>query len=182
MAFTVREITDVETLRAVAHPLRMHLLGALRRDGAATASELGRALGESSGSTSYHLRQLERFGFVAEDEVQPSGRERRWKAVHDMTSFPPELWQSDEGRELFGTVQRRQIEHLKAGLAAWDGPRRGFWHDDYLLRLDAADLPALERELAEVIERYTDRAGSEAVTVHILGLPGDAPPAPTVSP
>ena len=42
------------------------MLGELRLNGAATASQLGRRLGESSGATSYHLRQLARFGSKAE--------------------------------------------------------------------------------------------------------------------
>ncbi|MGZ5371262.1 helix-turn-helix domain-containing protein [Aeromicrobium sp.] len=171
MAFTSKGIGDIETLRAVAHPLRMSLLAALRRDGPATASELGRLLGESSGATSYHLRQLERFGFVVEDEVQPSGRERRWKAAHELTSFRPELWESVEGRELFDDVWRRQLQHLREGLAAWTGPHRGLGHSDYLLRLDPADLESLVEDIEAVIARYADRRGSEAIALHVLALP-----------
>ena len=52
------QVTDVRALRALAHPLRNRLLGQLRLNGPATASQLGRVVGESSGSTSYHLRQL----------------------------------------------------------------------------------------------------------------------------
>ena len=60
------ELTDPAALRAIAHPIRLGLVGLLRREGPLTASEAGRRLGESSGSTSYHLRQLERFGLVEE--------------------------------------------------------------------------------------------------------------------
>ena len=49
---------DARSLRGLAHPLRMRLLSALRRGGPATASQLAEKLGESSGATSYHLRQL----------------------------------------------------------------------------------------------------------------------------
>ena len=52
---------ELATLRALTHPLRTRLLGALRVDGPATASELGRRFGESSGATSYHLRRLARL-------------------------------------------------------------------------------------------------------------------------
>ena len=61
-------VTEVEALRAIAHPLRARLLGALRHDGPATATELAARFVESSGSTIYHLRQLERYGFIVEDE------------------------------------------------------------------------------------------------------------------
>ncbi|HSO04905.1 MAG TPA: helix-turn-helix domain-containing protein, partial [Candidatus Limnocylindrales bacterium] len=63
-------VTDVEALRVLSHPLRARILGALRLEGEATASQLGRRLDESSGATSYHLRQLARFGLVEESEHQ----------------------------------------------------------------------------------------------------------------
>ncbi|HJU96652.1 MAG TPA: helix-turn-helix domain-containing protein, partial [Jiangellaceae bacterium] len=56
MALRQKYVQDLEPLRAFTHPLRMRLLAALRSDGPATASDLGRLLGESSGATSYHLR------------------------------------------------------------------------------------------------------------------------------
>jgi DNA-binding transcriptional ArsR family regulator len=57
-------------LKALAHPLRVQLLDALSTYGPATASALGERLGESSGATSYHLRQLEKSGFVREDAAR----------------------------------------------------------------------------------------------------------------
>lgn len=174
MALTFKVVEDLDTLRAVSHPLRMKLLGELRRSGPATSSELGRILGESSGSTSYHLRQLERFGFVADDDDQPSGRERRWVASHDATSFPDTLWESPGAREYFDVVRLRQFEHLRDGLAAWTEPRTGLGHSDYLVNLDPADLEQLNAELAQVVERYVGRGGTEHVALHILALPADA--------
>lgn len=171
MALTSKIVEDLETLKAVSHPLRMELLGALRRLGPSTASALGRELGESSGSTSYHLRQLERFGFVGDDDEQPSGRERRWKAMHDMTSFPSALAQLDGGREYVDVVRRRQEEYLREGLAAWTEHRPGIGHSDYSLSLDPQDLVALERDLEDVIARYAEKGGSERVSLHVLMLP-----------
>ncbi|GMA30159.1 winged helix-turn-helix domain-containing protein [Litorihabitans aurantiacus] len=68
-------------LKAFAHPLRMAMYSHLQNEGPATASGLGRALGESSGQTSYHLRQLERHGLVEDDPGHSGGRERWWRAV-----------------------------------------------------------------------------------------------------
>ena len=171
MALTSKVVDDLDTLKAVSHPLRMRLLGRLPSGGPATASQLGRALGESSGSTSYHLRQLERFGFVADDDEQSSGRERRWKALHDVTSFPSALTELDGGREYVDVVRRRQEEHLREGLAAWTELRPGIGHSDYFVSLDPDDLVALERDLQKVIASYSNRVGSERVTVHVLMLP-----------
>jgi DNA-binding transcriptional ArsR family regulator len=49
---------DPHNLRGLAHPLRVRLLGLLRSDGSSTATRLAERLGQSSGATSYHLRQL----------------------------------------------------------------------------------------------------------------------------
>jgi len=174
MTFSTRVVDDLATLKAVSHPIRTKLLGILRADGPATASALGRRIGESSGSTSYHLRQLERFGFVADDDDQPSRRERRWRAVHEMTSFPVELVQAPGGRELFDQVQRRQLEILQEGLAALTEPTRGFSHSDYQLRLDTDDLEALAADLEAVVARYSRRSGEHSVSLHVLALPRPA--------
>ena len=130
MAVTHKIVSDLDTRKAMTHPLRMRLIGELRRNGPATASELGRALGESSGSTSYHLRQLERYGFVADDDVQPSGRERRWRALHTQTSLPEELWEGEGGLDAFREMQRQRLALLRRQLAAWTTPGPGWGHDD----------------------------------------------------
>lgn len=78
---TARHHMSPDSLKAFAHPLRMAMYAQLQTSGPATASQLGRELGESSGQTSYHLRQLERHGFVEDDPAHTGGRERWWRAV-----------------------------------------------------------------------------------------------------
>jgi len=70
-------------LRALAHPLRLRMLEVLR-EGPATASQLGRTLGESSGATSYHLRVLAGVGMVEEDVERGNARERWWRRPDDI--------------------------------------------------------------------------------------------------
>jgi DNA-binding transcriptional ArsR family regulator len=161
-----RNVPDVETLRAVAHPIRSRLLGVLRYEGPATASQLGRRLDESSGSTSYHLRQLARYGFVEEDPEQPNRRDKRWRATHAMTSWSrAELSASPEGREVSDAFERRQIlvalDRFQRWFAGRDGrdPRwdeAGGAYDD-ILRLTPAQLESLKDELDAVFDRYRTR-------------------------
>jgi len=72
---------DLESLKALSHPLRVQIVNALSVYGAATASGLAERFGESSGATSYHLRQLERHGFIREVAGKGTGRERWWERM-----------------------------------------------------------------------------------------------------
>jgi DNA-binding transcriptional ArsR family regulator len=78
-----------QTLRGIAHPLRVRLLNLLREDGPSTATRLAERTGQSSGATSYHLRQLATYGFVVEEPTL-GGRERWWKATHRSMSLEGE--------------------------------------------------------------------------------------------
>lgn len=166
-------VSDLETLKVLAHPLRVTVLGELRKHGPATASELARAIGESSGSLSYHLRQLERYGFVV-DDASRDGRERRWRAAHDVTTLPDGLQETAEGRAALGVIKNVQQEHLARQLAAAErDPGGPFEHSDYFLRLDPADVEQLMGELHEVVARYVGRSGSHEIALHLMALPAE---------
>ncbi|BCJ40040.1 transcriptional regulator [Actinoplanes ianthinogenes] len=88
---TVRPTTEIEALRALAHPLRMRILGSLRVEGPATSAILARRLSTDSGQTSHHLRMLHRHGFIDEAPELGKGdrgRERWWKAAQTASSWP----------------------------------------------------------------------------------------------
>lgn len=70
-----------EAMKALSSPLRREILGHLARNGPATSTTLAKALGESTGTTSYHLRMLAGTGFVTELRDRAKGRERWWDAV-----------------------------------------------------------------------------------------------------
>ena len=165
MALTQKRVEDIETLRAFTHPLRMRLLGTLRVDGPATASDLGRRLGESSGATSYHLRQLARFGFVVEDDEQPSRRERRWKAAHELTSWEPTDFLDDPAAQSALRILARERIGLMVGqLQRWYGERQGWSHEwisaaqdsDMVIRMRPEDLDRMGREMWDVVARFAD--------------------------
>ena len=181
------QVTDVRALRALAHPLRNRLLGLLRLDGPSTATLLGQRVGESSGSTSYHLRQLAAYGFVEELPDHGTGRERWWQARHRMTS-----WRAEEvvGQEGGGEVQEEMTRLQIAGharvLDAWLAQREALdpaWTaaasvNDYALRLTPAQARALADELGAVLDRWLEAHpaaepadGSELVSVLLDVVP-----------
>src|SRR5690242_9301861 len=75
------ELTDPRAMRALAHPVRLAILGQLRRHGPATATALAPDVGATPSVTSWHLRHLARFGLVRDAEPSGDRRERRWEAV-----------------------------------------------------------------------------------------------------
>ena len=180
---TSARVHDATVLRALAHPLRGRLLGLLRLDGPSTASRLGARVGESSGVTSYHLRQLEAHGFVAEVEGRGTARERWWQAQHQMTSWDAdELLDQPGGLEANEQMQRHQIEGWGRELRAWaeDGRVHGReWAavaglSDYVLRLRPDEAQQLLDEVYAVLDRWSDtsrepRDGTVVVNV-LAGL------------
>ena len=161
---TTKHVTDVRTLRAIVHPLRIRLLTLLRVDGPATATELARRTGESSGATSYHLRQLERFGYVEEDGPR-SGRERRWRASTRATSWDPGDFAGDpEGQAVSDALERRQVQRAVAQFESWIDHRAAMdpaWLNaatlsDDVLRLTPSQAKALTDDLHAVLRRYRD--------------------------
>jgi DNA-binding transcriptional ArsR family regulator len=160
------QVTDVRALRALAHPLRNRLLAHLRLHGPATSSGLARAVGESRGATSYHLRRLAAYGFVEEVEGRGTQRERWWRARHRVTSWHAADLAASEGAEAVEAVEaemtRLQIDQHARVLDAWHAqqallPRE--WAEavsigDYALRMRPDQARALADELAAVVARW----------------------------
>ncbi|WP_203989267.1 ArsR/SmtB family transcription factor [Sphaerisporangium rufum] len=180
----VYRVRDPRTLKAVAHPLRVRLLGALRLDGPATATELAARFGESSASTSYHLRQLAKYGFVEQDPDQRDARERRWRSVHRYTAWSDrELAGSPEGRAAAGFMRDRQVEVLLKDRADFESHREEWgpdWSDAAGMSDDVARLTPdsvrllMERTSALVRELAAADAGdprTARVAVHLAAFP-----------
>jgi hypothetical protein len=60
-------------LRGVVHPIRLRLPQLMEADDPTTASQLGRRVGESSGTTSCHLRVQADRGSDGEPGTPPKG-------------------------------------------------------------------------------------------------------------
>lgn len=80
-------VLDTGALRALAHPLRVRIYDILSQYGPQTASSLAEKLGESSGSTSYHLRALAKHDLIRECADKGTGRERWWERPIGGVSF-----------------------------------------------------------------------------------------------
>ena len=159
------DVTDVQALKALAHPLRGKLLGQLRTYGPSTASRLAAELGESSGSTSYHLRRLAAYGFVAELPDEGNGRDRWWRARHRSTHVETAAFLADPaGREAVDELLLRQIgqqqrllaNHLAERSALDDEWQAAASLNDWGLHLSPGAVRELAEELNAVVARWRD--------------------------
>ncbi|WP_424449540.1 helix-turn-helix domain-containing protein [Microbacterium arborescens] len=90
---------DAGALRALAHPVRVRLYDILSQQGPQTASSLAAMTGESSGSTSYHLRALAKHDLIRELPDRGTARERWWERPSGGISFPgPDSLRTPAGR------------------------------------------------------------------------------------
>ncbi|TDC29136.1 ArsR family transcriptional regulator [Micromonospora sp. 15K316] len=171
---------DARQIRVLAHPLRMRLLGTLRVDGPATATALAEKLDTNTGATSYHLRQLAEVGLVAEDPDLGTGRQRWWRAAHDISNFTPTDFDDDpDAQAAVRWIEVNQVrmmaEQAERWLAAAPDQSRE-WREaanlsDMVLTLPPARLRALTDELWQVIMRYHDEPTTgeqDARQVHIF--------------
>ncbi len=140
-----------EELKAFTHPLRMSMYMTLSHGGPATASQLARRLGQSSGDTSYHLRQLERFGLVEDDPEHQGGRERWWRAV-GIRLEDPELFRDPVASVAARALVQRDIADRAAILLRWaDAVFAGEIDVEGACALDTATVEMTDEEAAELI-------------------------------
>ncbi|MEJ1230130.1 MAG: helix-turn-helix domain-containing protein [Galbitalea sp.] len=158
-----REI-DIAGLKALAHPLRVQLFDALSIYGSDTASGLAERLGESSGATSYHLRQLEKHGFVREVEGKGTSRERWWERTPGSVNIgSDEAIATPAGRSA-ATMIFRQLRYNDDRLLT-DFVERGVdelpreWVDASVIttmntRLTPEQLVEFVREVTQLADKY----------------------------
>jgi DNA-binding transcriptional ArsR family regulator len=178
---------DARMLRALAHPLRMRMLELLQADGPATATGLGKRVGESSGTTSWHLRLLAEVGLVEEDSERGNKRERWWRPVQKATRMratdflgDPDLAAPLDTYLRFMVEQRYEAEaRFVSELPRWMAE----WHDkasfsDVKLSLTAEEAAAMSAEVYAVIDRYRREArpGDHDVVTHWSAFPRQAQP------
>lgn len=103
-------VTNADTLRAMASPIRMRILGTLRVNGEQTVGSISEQLGEAPGAISYHLGQLARVGLVEKGLLMATEEKAGGRLAK-----PPFVWGTPKKR----TVQTRQRPWICSGV-----PRR----------------------------------------------------------
>ncbi|MFH8732981.1 ArsR/SmtB family transcription factor [Streptomyces sp. NPDC017964] len=184
-----QELSDLSALKALAQPRRQQILQHLTLHGPATSAMLARDLGLNTGATSYHLRELARYGFTEESSPQDQsvgGRERWWRAVPGDRRFPPRSRQNPETRLVMD-----ELNHLSyaADLELFErlqrqGQNLGEWADAFpysrgAIRLTLPELRAFFEEFIALLNRYKrpdseTPDGARTVLTRLLAFPAPA--------
>jgi DNA-binding transcriptional ArsR family regulator len=186
-----RPITDLGTLKALAHPLRTQLYRGLCVARTATASQLAGQVDEAVALVSYHLRKLAEHGLIEEAEPQSAdGRERWWQPASDGVSIRDENFRGAPERAAAHLAATRLFHEQRADMYRRYLDERPTWGPEWnsaapdnesLLRLTPAELAELGEELLALAKKYDEKGraadaagdteGRENVALHVYGFP-----------
>ncbi|QVQ50858.1 helix-turn-helix transcriptional regulator [Spiractinospora alimapuensis] len=178
---------DLNTLKALANPLRQRILRHLQERGPATSTTLAKDLGVTSGGTSYNLRILADSGLVEEVPERAHGRERWWRYRSADLRLPRGGDTETEAAvgELLGQWFEADAQDLERFAAAQAS--MGEWGDALqysrgAITVTRAELENFFSDYLALLRRYQHAAAStdDARLVHtrLLALPSpDAPDA-----
>ncbi|MDQ0990338.1 transcriptional regulator [Streptomyces sp. V3I7] len=186
-----RRITDVGTLKALAHPLRANLYRLLCVERVATASQLAEHVDEAVSLVSYHLRKLAEHGLIEEARAQSGdGRERWWQPASDGLSIQDKDFRGEPGKAAAHLAATRLFHDQRADLYRRYLDERATWGPEWnssapdsesLLRLTPTELGELREELVALARKYEEKGraaeaagdteGRENVALHVYGFP-----------
>jgi len=171
----IRSISEIDTLKALASPIRRRILRYLDDHGQATSTTVAEALGESTGTTSYHLRLLASHGLIS--EAGPTGRRERWwrKVPLDLRYPAPGAEATEEELAVHAELHRQRITEDLAGIAALlelrdPAEQRRVRIARSGIRLTRQQLDAFFTDYMNLIRRYVAAADSAGEDDGLLQL------------
>ena len=181
-------ISDPQVMRALAHPARMAImehLGTL--EGGATATECAEIAGLSPSATSYHLRELAKFGLVQQAPGRGDARERVWQAVNPSYRVEVGPGADPEARAAEAALVEAHMVRDAQRVREWlrrapDEPPEWYaatWFSDSMLLLTAEELTELNHAIQALLEPYRRRtradppAGARPVATQYRSMPLD---------
>ncbi len=160
----VEEMTSAERTalyRTLAHPLRAQILRYLNDHPEANSTTLAEFLGESTGTTSYHLRKLADSRLIEEVAEKSRGRERWWRALpfSHMTPDPATMEPAERAAaEHLGKLKMAaDIELYTRANKEWTGPTGWAQVSRYNTYMDHDQLQAFMDDYMDLVERHSYR-------------------------
>lgn len=183
------DVTDPTALRALAHPVRVRLLGLVREHRPVTAARLAVLVDESTASVSYHLSVLERHGFIERDPAPGQTRRHKpWRTTFDSMRItgghggtagtaPAGTAEGVVLSTLLGQTRAQQDAYLSGDAALTAGWQEVGAFQMTRLVLTAAEVDRMAEEVQAVLDRYRGHDGPEVppdrsrVSVSFVAVP-----------
>jgi DNA-binding transcriptional ArsR family regulator len=112
--------------KTFTNPVRRRIMEFIGRNGEANSTSVAKALGESTGTTSYHLRKLAEQRLIEEIPERSAGRERWWRVLpFEHTAAAPGERSPEEDAALREWASQRlggDVELLIRSMTEYDGP------------------------------------------------------------
>ncbi|MBB5749781.1 MarR family transcriptional regulator [Micrococcus sp. TA1] len=188
-------ISDPQAIRALAHEARLEALEELyASQSTRTATELASRCGLSPSAMSYHLRALEKYGFVERSPSEGDGRERRWKAAGysllvDSLNHPPtsklafiDVQLNTFRDRIMKEVARREAEDKEAERSA--EVRRPPVLSTGMIFVDSQQRAEFQSRLAALIDEFeelnpaSERSVDAERVYYLVSVLADAAPGP----
>ncbi|MEU4246876.1 helix-turn-helix domain-containing protein [Amycolatopsis sp. NPDC026612] len=166
--------------KALANPVRRDILSYLGKHGEANSTSVAKALGESTGTTSYHLRKLADLELIEEIEDRGDGRERWWKSRSKDIYTPPGLELTPDEREAMLKLGALKMSHdLGLVTRAYAGYETSAgWNQIYRagLHLTKDQVASFVEEYQNLVWKYVTEPGhhpegSRSVAVRFIVVP-----------
>ena len=163
-----RVLTDPGAIKALAHPARLAVLDALSEGAEMTATECAELAGVSPSAMSYHLRALEKWGFVERAASSGDGRERPWRAVAG--GWRVEAMDDAVAAAASSAVVSTMLRRIGEDLARWFDVERdqpAEWRDTAVVENSRIWLtPDEARELGELVHGFLDPKRARTAADH----------------
>jgi DNA-binding transcriptional ArsR family regulator len=179
-------ITDPKVMRALAHPARIAIVEHLGSTGAVvTATECAGLVGLSPSATSYHLRELAKYGLVEQAPSRGDARERVWRSTNSGFSVDGDLDEPETRASqsaLIDVYLNRDFARMREAMGRLHEEPQ-VWRDAFtlmgpMLLLNAEELTEVNRRVKEVLEPYRRRErmaeapdDARPVAVHYAAFP-----------
>ena len=177
-----------ELYKTLTNPIRRRILEYIGQHREANSTSVARALGESTGTTSYHLRKLAEQHLIEEIPERSGGRERWWRVLpmdHVMAA-PAERSPEEDSALAEWNSQRLSYDidlYIRA-LAEYDGPdgwvqaqRTGTW-------MTKDGVHAFYTEYLDLLRKHSYPEGlappdARSMAIRFLAIPQADQPSPT---
>ena len=176
-----KRIDDIRAMRALAHPERLGILLFLLSGEPKTATECAEEVDATPSACSYHLRELERFGFVERTEPAGDGRTRPWRPTavgfsvgNDWTDDSLVVSAARQAITRAEMAENRRLTHrfLEAVDDIDQEWKAAVDFHTFELFVTPDELRELNEQVAELLRRFrpTERreASGEAAPVHVV--------------